>query len=277
VWFAKAHGLGNDFILVAAEEAPADPAPWARRLCDRHTGIGADGIVLFSVEGGVARMRLLNADGSGAEISGNGLRCLAAHVVREGLLPPSHRVWTEAGPRFVDVHHAGGGLFRVAADLGAPILSSAEIPVALNPPAERVLEHPLTLGDEVVLITATSLGNPHCAVFRDTPVEDESLARIGMALGRHPFFPRGTNVEVVTVLSRDRLRVRFWERGVGYTRASGTGAASAVVAAILTGRADRRVHVLCDGGDLEVAWEDGGAVYQTGPAEILFEGDWLEG
>jgi diaminopimelate epimerase len=271
----KAHGLGNDFLLIDLQDAPEDRGPWARRLCDRHTGVGADGIVLFSFEATSARMYLLNADGSRAEISGNGLRCLAAYTVRLGRLPSSHVIVTEAGARSVDVRPDGGMRFQVTTDLGVPILASARIPVSMEPPAEQVLEHPLEVLGEIVPVTATSLGNPHCAVFRDRPVDDEALSRLGSALTLHPFFPRGTNVEFVTVLSPSELRVRFWERGVGYTQASGTGSASAAVAAILTSRAGRRLRVHCDGGDLDVVWEEGRPVRQTGSAEILFEGDWL--
>ena len=272
---AKAHGLGNDFLLVREADAPPDPAEWVRRLCDRHVGMGADGVLLYADEGGGVRMRLVNADGGEAEISANGLRCLAAFRVRAGAVPPRHTVATGAGPRDVHVETLGGERFRVETDLGVPILDSARIPVALDPPAPRVVDHWLDLGLREVAITATSLGNPHCAVFVDTPADDEMVRTLGPALERHAFFPRRTNVEFVTVVARDRLRVRFWERGVGYTRASGTGAASAVVASIVTGRADREVTVECDGGTLSVAWPEGGAVRQTGEVEVLFEGDWV--
>ena len=138
-----------------------------------------------------------------------------------------------------------------------------------------MIDHWLDVWMREVAVTATSMGNPHCAVFLDQPADDELLQALGPALERHPFFPRRTNVEFVTVVARDRLRVRFWERGVGYTRASGTGAASAAVASIITGRADREVTVECDGGTLAVAWPDGGTVRQTGEVEVLFEGDWV--
>ena len=138
-----------------------------------------------------------------------------------------------------------------------------------------MIDHALRAGGQSLLVTATSLGNPHCAVFLDAPADDALLASIGPALEGHAFFPRRTNVELVSVLSPSRLRVRFWERGVGYTRASGTGAASAAVAAILKGRAERRLSVVCDGGTLEVEWPEGGAVRQTGEVEIVFAGEWV--
>jgi diaminopimelate epimerase len=277
VRFAKAQGLGNDFLLVERRHAPADAAAWARRLCDRHEGVGADGLVLYAVEGDEAVMRLINADGGDAEISGNGLRCLAAYVVRQGWLPARHVVRTAAGPRAVDVAPALGSRYRILANLGMPTLGSREIPMSLEPPRSPVVEYPIDVAGQVVSITATSLGNPHCALFFDTPVVDAVIASLGPALESHPLFPRRTNVEFVTVVSPSELRVRFWERGVGYTKASGTGAASAAVAAVLAGRAARKVRVVCDGGTLEVEWPEGGSVRQVGEAEVLFEGEWLAG
>jgi diaminopimelate epimerase len=220
-------------------------------------------------------MRLLNADGSDAEMSGNGLRCLAAWVVRQGLAPAAHTVFTAAGPRTVEVAAAGPCRYRVATDLGVPILRSDLVPMALATPREPVLDEPLRVDGDEIRVTATSLGNPHCAVFLDAIADDALVRRLGPALERHPAFPRRTNVEFVTVTGRGEIRVRFWERGVGPTLASGTGAASAAVAAVLKGLVDRRVRVRCDGGLLEVEWPAGSPVRQVGEVEILFEGDWL--
>lgn len=272
---AKGHGLGNDFLLVAEADAPAQIAPWAQRLCDRHTGVGADGVLLHALAPDGVRMRLINADGGEAEISGNGLRCLAGYMVWSGARPARHVVHTGAGPRPVEVVEAGQARYRITTDLGEAILDSARIPVALDPPAPRVVDHPLRVDGQTVQVTATSLGNPHCAVFLEAPADDALLGRLGPLLESHPFFPRRTNVEFVSVPSRSELRVRFWERGVGYTRASGTGSASAAVAAILRGVADRRLRVVCDGGTLDVEWPEGGHVRQVGEIEILFEGEWL--
>ena len=273
--FTKAHGIGNDFLLVPAAEAPAEIAAWAQRLCDRHTGVGADGILLHALEPDGVRMRLINADGGEAEISANGLRCLAGYMVWSGARPARHVVHTAAGPRPVEVEPVAATRFRIATDLGDAVLESTRIPVALDPPAARVVDHPLTVAGETVRVTATSLGNPHCAVFLDAVAPDALLARMGPVLEHHPFFPRRTNVEFVTVVSRAELRVRFWERGVGYTRASGTGSASAAVAAIVRGVADRRLGVVCDGGTLEVEWPQGAHVRQVGEVEIVFQGEWL--
>jgi len=275
VKLAKAHGLGNDFLLVEESSCPSDASRWARRLCDRHAGVGADGVVVYGVGAGSARMRLINADGSDAEISGNGLRCLAGYLVHTGLASAAHVVATAAGPRAVWVEPAGGTRFRVTADLGSPILDSRCIPVALEPPAACVVDHVLDVAGRSVAVTATSLGNPHCAVFSERPPLDDELARLGAALETHPFFPRRTNVEFVAVAGPGELCVRFWERGVGYTRASGTGAASAVVASVLAGRSGRTVRVVCDGGVLEVDWPEGGTVRQVGDVEVVFEGEWV--
>ena len=272
--FTKAHGLGNDFILVAQADAPADTTAWAQRLCDRHRGIGGDGVVLHAPEPVGVRFVLVNADGLPGEISGNGLRCLAALAVREGWAPPRHTVHTVVGPRPVVVSRAGASVYRIETDLGAPRLGSAEVPAALDPPAARVVDHALDVAGRRVLVTATSMGNPHCAVFCDTPADETLLSTLGPALERHPFFPQRTNVEFVTVTSRDEIRVRFWERGVGYTQASGTGSASAAVASIITGRTARRVRAVCDGGTLEIDWPEGESLKQTGEAELLYDGDW---
>jgi diaminopimelate epimerase len=273
--FAKAHGLGNDFILVPEEEAPRDLSPWTVRLCDRHRGIGGDGVVLHARTVDGVSFRLVNADGLPGEISGNGLRCLAALAFRKGWAPARHVVTTVVGPKAVEVEAVGPVLYRIVTDLGPPGLGSADVPVALEPPAPTVIDHPLEAAGRTIRVTATSMGNPHCAVFLDPPADDPLLRSLGPTLEFHPFFPKRTNVEFVTVVSRSEIRVRFWERGVGYTMASGTGSASAVVASILTGRTGRRVRAGCDGGTLDVEWPEGGSVRQTGEAEILYEGDWL--
>ena len=275
--FAKAHGLGNDFILVEERHCPRDASAWARRLCDRHLGIGGDGVLAYRLkaEAGAVGMRLINADGSEAEISGNGVRCLAALAVRKAWMRPRHVVDTAAGPRDVEVEALGGSRFRVATDLGAPILESRAIPVALEPPAPSVVDYPLQAAGRGLSVTATSLGNPHCAVFLEAVPDDALIATLGPVLESHPFFPRKTNVEFVSVTGPQDLRVRFWERGVGPTSASGTGAASAAVAAILKDLTGRQVRVRCDGGTLVVEWPEGGRVRQVGDVEVVFEGVWL--
>lgn len=273
--FAKAHGLGNDFILVAASEEPENPSAWAVRLCDRHRGIGGDGVVLHAPTPDGVSFRLINADGLPGEISGNGLRCLAALAVRNGWARPRHLVSTVVGPKAVEVAKVAGSRYSILTDLGAPALGSRDVPVALEPPAATVIDHSLEAGARRVLVTATSMGNPHCALFLEQEADDALLRELGPLLERHPFFPKRTNVEFVTVLGPAQIRVRFWERGVGYTMASGTGSASAAVASIITGRTGRKLKAVCDGGTLEIDWPEGGNLRQTGEAEILYEGDWL--
>ena len=272
---AKAHGLGNDFLLAQDADVPAEFGPWARRLCDRHRGIGADGVLRYRVAADGVHMRLINADGGEVELSGNGVRCLAAYVHHKGWLPERHTVWTPAGPRPVAVRASGGARYTIETGLGAPLLRSDQIPCALFPVAEPVVDHALEAAGQRVLVTATSLGNPHCAVFLDAVADDALVARLGPALETHPFFPKRTNVEFVTVTSRSEFRVRFWERGVGPTQSSGTGSASAFVAAVLKGKLDRGARAVCDGGTLEIEWPEGGSVTQVGDVEVLFEGDWL--
>jgi diaminopimelate epimerase len=273
--FAKAHGLGNDFLLVEDRDVPADFGAWARRLCDRHKGIGADGVLRYRLDGADVRMRLINADGGEVELSGNGVRCLGAWVVHKGWLDPRHTVQTVAGPRSVAVHPIDGTRYRVVTDLGAPSFAAATIPAALADPAAEILDHPVTVAGSELRVTATSMGNPHCSVFLTEPPDDTRLALWGAALENHALFPKKTNVEFVSVVNRGELRVRFWERGVGPTQASGTGSAGAAVAAIRLGRAERRVRVVCDGGELEVEWPQDGSVRQVGEVEILCEGEWL--
>jgi diaminopimelate epimerase len=272
--FTKAHGLGNDFILVAQSDAPPDVAAWVRRLCDRHRGVGGDGVVLHAPEPDGVRFVLVNADGLPGEISGNGLRCLAALAFREGRVPARHVVRTVVGDKRVAVEPVAGGRYRIETDLGRPALGSRDVPIALDPARESVVDLPVEAAGRSLLVTATSMGNPHCAVFCDAVADDGLLSSVGPALERHPLFPQRTNVEFVTVVSREEIRVRFWERGVGYTQASGTGSASAVVASIVTGRTGRLVRAVCDGGTLEVSWPEGSSLTQTGEAELLFDGEW---
>ena len=317
--FTKAHGLGNDFILVAEKDAPAGTAreAWTRRLCDRHRGIGGDGVVLHSPSPDGIRFFLVNADGLPGDISGNGLRCLAALAVREGWAPAHHVVETVVGPRPVEVERVEaepeqaepeqakpetekpetekpetekpeqakaegggavpGGLYRIATGMGVPRLRSTDVPIALEPALDRVTNHPVEVEGRTVSVTATSMGNPHCALFLDERADDALLTTLGPALENHPLFPERTNVELITVVSRDEIHVRFWERGVGYTEASGTGSASAVVASIITGRTDRKVRAVCDGGVLEISWlDDTAPLHQVGEAELVFDGDWPE-
>lgn len=274
--FTKAHGIGNDFILVAEADVPAERAPWAVRLCDRNKGVGADGVLIVGVdaEAGVARMTLVNSDGSHGEMSGNGVRCVAAYAYGRGLLPAAHTVLPPPGPRPVVVERLGPHQFVVDTNLGVPGLSAEVVPVRFGT-LDRVVDHELNVDGEAVRVTCCSMGNPHAALFVAEDRAEALMHRLGPKIENHPAFPNRTNVEFVTVVSRAELRVRFWERGVGVTLASGTGSASALVASVLTRQSDREVTVRCAGGDLWESWEEGGPVRQRGAVEIVFDGEWL--
>ncbi len=275
--FTKAHGIGNDFILVSEPDVPAEWAAWAIRLCDRNKGIGGDGILIVGVDPaqGVARMKLLNPDGSHGEISGNGVRCVAAYAFSQGLLPAVHTVVPPPGPRPVRVEQTGPHRFRVDTNLGVPGLSAVSVPVAFGN-LDLVVDHELDVDGEVVRVTCCSMGNPHAAIFVAEADAEATMRRLGPKVENHPLFPNRTNVEFVTVMSPNELRVRFWERGVGVTQASGTGSASALVASVLNGRTAREVTVHCAGGDLWESWAEDGPLLQRGDVEIVFEGKWFD-
>jgi diaminopimelate epimerase len=278
--FTKLHGLGNDFLVVgpAGRAGTASPGALARRICDRHTGVGADGLIFLDPEAGGeparARFRIFNADGSEAEISGNGLRCAAAFLVSSGAAGSPQIVFqTAAGERQGEVLGVRGRVYEVRIGLGAPRLASKEIPFHDGRPRDQVVDLPLTVNFNTHTVTCVSLGNPHCALFFDSLPPRVEWHRIGAEVESHPSFPHRTNVEFVHVLGRNDIQVLFWERGVGETLASGTGSAAAAVAAVLKGLVDRSVTVHTALGDLKVDWPEGGEVLQTGPAEVVFTGD----
>ncbi|MEW5762172.1 MAG: diaminopimelate epimerase [Bacillota bacterium] len=271
--FVKMHGLGNDFVVLDGwrEPLPEAPGTLARRICDRHFGVGADGLVLIgpSRQADVG-MRIFNPDGSEAEMCGNAIRCVARYVHERAYVTGDRiRVETPAGvmePRLV---LRGGRVAAVRVDMGKPRLERGEIP--MEGPPGRVVEEPLEVAGSTLRLTAVSMGNPHAVLFVDD-VQEIDLLALGPALENHPVFPRRTNVEFVQVLGPRAVRVRVWERGAGATLACGTGACAAVVAGVITGRTAREVTVHLPGGDLEVAWAADGQVYLTGPAEEVFEG-----
>ena len=278
--FAKLHGLGNDFLVVSPA-GPADlaaAAGLARRMCDRHTGVGADGLIFLDPEAGPparSGFRIFNADGSEAEISGNGLRCAAAFLASAGPGAPSEVLFrTAAGERGSEIVSSRGRLFEVAIDLGVPALASEDIPFDDGRRHDRVVDILLPVGTDARRVTCVSMGNPHCSLFFDDLPPRDEWRRIGREIESHPFFPDRTNVEFVRVGDRGEIEARFWERGVGETRASGTGSAAAAVAAMLKGLVDRAVTVRTAGGSLRVEWPEGGRVRQTGPAELVFSGDY---
>ena len=269
--FAKLHGTANDFIYVDARAGfPGDPAAIARRLCDRRRGIGADGLILLlpSTEAD-GRMVIYNADGSRAEMCGNGIRGLAKFVYDRGLLRKDRLAMeTDAGVKALELHLDGGRVARVTVDMGMPEWRGREIPVDAD---GEVLDHPLDVDGSTWSVTCVSMGNPHCVVFVDE-VAGLPLETLGPRFERHPFFPRRVNTEFVRVDGRERLTMRVWERGAGETMACGTGACAVAVAAARTGRSARRVTVTLPGGPLEIDWRSDDRVLMTGDAVAVFDG-----
>jgi diaminopimelate epimerase len=278
--FTKLHGLGNDFVLVDPAGGPDSvvAGELARQICDRHTGIGADGLIVISPEAGGspgAGFRIFNADGGEAEISGNGLRCAAAFLAWSGIAASPDVVFrTAAGERSSRVLASRGHLFEVRIGLGTPRLESRDIPFDDGEAHSRVVDYPLSVIRRTMPVTCLSLGNPHCSLFFDAFPSRGEWRGLGSEIETHPFFPRRTNVEFVRVLGRDEIEVRFWERGVGETLASGTGSAAAAVACMLKGLTGRTVAVRTAIGSLVVEWPEGGEVFQTGPAAVVFSGDY---
>lgn len=273
--FTKMHGLGNDYIYVNGfTEKITDPAQLARAMSDRHFGVGADGLVLIlPSQKADLQMRIFNADGSEAQICGNALRCVGKYAYERGLVHhPVLTVETLAGVREVSLLLEGGEVTGARVDMGTPRLRRREIPM-VGPEEEMAIEVEVPAGESTFTVTAVSMGNPHAVVFVPA-VEEIPLAQWGPLLEQHPFFPQRTNVEFCQVISRNRLRVRVWERGSGETLACGSGACAVLVAAALTGRAERRAEVILPGGSLQIEWSDDGRVLMSGPATEVFQGEW---
>ena len=258
--FTKAHAYGNDFLYADATEARDASLPaLARELCDRHAGIGADGLIVFTRTASGASMQLLNADGSAAEVSGNGVRGLAAILLKEiGGNAAAITIETDAGPKRLTRIDRSGSRQTFVAAMGAPR--------DVRQVAVRAAGEPL----EAVVM---DFGNPQCVVLGSLP-DAARFERLGPALERHEMFHAGTNVEFAAVEHRDRVRILIWERGVGPTQSSGTGSCAALVAAASFGGASRAAEVVAPGGAQRVEWRADG-VYLTGWAEVLVEGEWL--
>jgi diaminopimelate epimerase len=260
--FAKTDAHGNDFLLVSESE-PHLPDPGgvpglAVSMCDRRRGVGADGLIVYRAERGEFAMTLFNSDGSRAEISGNGLRCLAAYLVYRGVAESERlEVRTGAGRLALTLMGREDRRFRFRADMGPPRIDAVR---------ER-----LEVEGETFEITALSMGNPHCVLFT-SKLDLAELRRVGPRIERHPRFPEKTNVELVEVVSPNDLRMAIWERGAGETTSSGTGSAASAVASIRNGLAASPVRVHCSGGTIGVEWDGAGPVFVTGEAVVVAEG-----
>ncbi len=254
--FVKAEAYGNDFLLVPAGARPADPAALVRRLCDRHRGIGADGVIFVSPTSDGAATDLFNADGSRSELSGNGIRCVAAWLAHSRRLPVGTdlRIRTGAGTKILTLLQSDGPAWRIRAAMGQP---------------EELRQENLQVDGETVQAVVLRVGNPQCVVLGD--VTEDRLHRLAARLAVHPSFPDGANVELARVESPARVRILIWERGVGPTEASGTGACAAAVAAAAYGGASRDVEVVSLGGVQRVEWMDDG-LWLTGWASVIAEG-----
>ncbi|MBO7456640.1 MAG: diaminopimelate epimerase [Paludibacteraceae bacterium] len=266
--FIKMHGLGNDYVFVdcflpqtAALMAKTDLSALARRISDRHCGVGSDGLVLIlPAQEADARMRMFNADGSEAQMCGNAIRCVAKYLYESGLCNKSRLfVDTLAGIRILSLHVNDGHVDQVTVNMGVPSIK----PDVLTPNTDP-------LG-----FMAVNMGNPHAVFFRDTVITSEQLGKEGERIGTHPHFPEGTNVEFVCVRNDKELDLRVWERGTGETQACGTGACAAVAAAIKLGKMQRSVTVHLPGGDLLIQWEaNDKPVFMTGSATEVFRGEY---
>jgi diaminopimelate epimerase len=278
--FAKYHGAGNDFILVDGNGQQRDWGAIAASICERNLGAGADGLIIAlpAVNGAHARMRLFNADGSEAEMSGNGVRCFAKYVVDNALATPDGdnlRVETGAGEIVVRLQRRGSAVVGATVDMGPPRFQPEEIPVAVERPAP-VLDLPVEVDGQDYAVSCVSMGNPHAVHFIQTPVAQFPLRDVGPKMEHHALFPARVNFEVAQVIDRSHIVSRTWERGVGETQACGTGASAIMVSARLHGWVDDVVEVNEPGGVLTLRWNGSGNVFLTGPAAFVYTGDWPE-
>ncbi|MGI6421586.1 MAG: diaminopimelate epimerase [Syntrophomonadaceae bacterium] len=270
--FTKMQGLGNDFILMEADsfEEAGRFQVYARQLCDRHWGIGADGLILLGPDQEQdIFMRIYNSDGSEAEMCGNGIRCVALYARRNGLVDKdSFRVRTLAGVRCPQIL-SRDGQDLVQVDMGEPELETSRIPIRDSVGNTGIS---LSVAGQEFMITAVSMGNPHCIIYRDD-LSLVPLADWGPQIENHSIFPEKTNVEFVQVLNEEELEALVWERGAGITLACGTGACAVLVASVLNGKSKRRATVRLPGGELYIEWkEEDGHVYMSGPAVEVFCG-----
>jgi diaminopimelate epimerase len=275
--FTKMQGTGNDFLMVETGDDKRDWESISEAMCDRHFGVGADGVMLvMPSEKADVRMRLFNNDGSEAEVSGNGVRCLVKYAVDRGIARPQDgRVSIEVAHDVLeaDVTMDGGSVSAVRLSMGRPYFEPEEIPVAAQMEAP-VLDFPIQVNGQRLVVNCVSMGNPHAVLFVPEPVEEYPLERLGPLVEHHTAFPARVNFGVAHVEARDRMHVRVWERGCGETLACGTGSCAAVVMARLHDLAGEQVEIVQPGGELVVEWDGRGDVYLSGPAEMVFEGEW---
>ncbi len=283
--FSKLQATGNDFILVDARTKAAEWAKLAQAMCDRHFGVGADGLMLVQNSTSAdLKTRLFNSDGSEAEVSGNGLRCFAKYAIERGLVgdmlsgtEPGNRhlcVETLSGVRKIEANMSGNKVRRVEVNMGLPRFQPEGIPVRVEVDIIPILNYPLAIDRTKLNLCLISMGNPHAVTFLSQPVADFPLAEIGPKVEMHPMFPQRTNFEVARVLSREEIEARVWERGVGETLACGSGASAIAVAARLLDYTDSKVDIVLAGGPLTISWDGVGEVLLGGAVEEVFTGHW---
>ncbi len=283
--FTKMHGAGNDFVVIETNDMRRDWSQLAVAMCNRHYGIGADGLLLFSPSD-VAdfRMRIFNADGSESNICGNGLRCLVKYFVdSRGLANSGAKeisVEKVAGIRRAKIYQPKGRVTKIQTGMGKPALGEKDIPVIIKQGEGNVVDiksmivYSLTVDGRELHLSLVSMGNPHAVYFCQDPVSDFPLAQLGPKVELHKNFPQGVNFEVARVLDRRQIEARVWERGVGETLACGSGACAITVAARLHGFIGDRADIKLPGGTLEVTWDGVGEVFLSGLAETVFTGVW---
>ena len=274
--FTKMQGIGNDYVYVnCLQETIENPSELAKKISDRHYGVGSDGLIMINPSDKADfEMEMYNADGSRGEMCGNGIRCVAKYVYDYGLTDkPSISVETLAGIKYLDLTVEDGKVVLVKVDMGKPMLRPEEVPVVSE--KEEVIDEPITVDGQEYRMTCVSMGNPHAVVFIDQDVKEFPLETVGVKFENHERFPKRVNTEFVNVLDRHTAQMRVWERGSGETLACGTGACAVAVACALNGLTEDEVTVKLLGGDLQIKWDrEKNTVYMTGPAEVVFDGEW---
>ena len=274
--FTKMQGIGNDYVYVnCLQETIENPSELAKKISDRHYGVGSDGLIMINPSDKADfEMEMYNADGSRGEMCGNGIRCVAKYVYDYGLTDKtSISVETLAGIKYLDLTVEDGKVVLVKVDMGKPMLRPEEVPVVSE--KEEVIDEPITVDGQEYRMTCVSMGNPHAVVFIDQDVKEFPLETVGVKFENHERFPKRVNTEFVNVLDRHTAQMRVWERGSGETLSCGTGACAVAVACALNGLTEDEVTVKLLGGDLQIKWDrEKNTVYMTGPAEVVFDGEW---
>jgi diaminopimelate epimerase len=284
--FIKMQGAGNDFIMIEGSRANFDWSKLAKFMCDRRFGVGADGLIV-ALPSKVAdlRMRIYNSDGSEAEMCGNGIRCLAKFAIHRKLVHAGLEemtVETIPGMRKVKLSYRGAQIYQIQVSMGRPVFSGKDIPLDPEPGKAYLLhmtpiiDYPFLMGGRKLALNLLSMGNPHAVYFTEQPLNEFPLNEIGPGIENHRMFPKRINFEVARVMNWNCIEVRVWERGAGETLACGTGACAVAVASRLHNYTNSKVDIILPGGKLNVEWDGEGEVLMSGPAEIVFNGEWPE-